>query len=275
MTMVVVTHEMTFARDVSSRVVFMDGGRKIEEGPPDDDSCANPRHERLKSFLARIESLTPRSPRLRDALNRDEDLPEDMTAHSAPTFAPPWLEPIINVSGTMTALGASIVTSGRDPRAAEILPEWVEINDLHRKASARHRKFHWRRGWLCHGVRLRGHDARNRGRNDRRRFARIEQLPGHDGMKNEVVIQMGHMTGYGAPVEQAIRLAGANAVPVGNVTDARSYQLASKINERTAAALYVVSHHTVQYGQIRSMCLPQRVARRACPSSPISRRNAT
>jgi L-seryl-tRNA(Ser) seleniumtransferase len=58
------------------------------------------------------------------------------------------------------------------------------------------------------------------------------------------------MTGYGAAVEQAIRLAGAKVVPVGNVTDARSYQLAAKINERTAAALYVVSHHVVGYGQI-------------------------
>jgi polar amino acid transport system ATP-binding protein len=54
MTMVVVTHEMIFARDVGSRVVFMDEGRKIEEGPPN-ELLRNPRHERLKTFLARIE----------------------------------------------------------------------------------------------------------------------------------------------------------------------------------------------------------------------------
>jgi L-seryl-tRNA(Ser) seleniumtransferase len=81
-------------------------------------------------------------------------------------------------------------------------------------------------------------------------LARIEQLPDATGMKNEVVIMMGHMTGYGAAIEQAIRLAGAKVVPVGNVTDARGYQLTAKLGERTAAALYVVSHHTVQYGQI-------------------------
>ena len=54
MTMLVVTHEMTFARDVGSHLVFMDGGRKIEEGPPR-EMLRNPQHERLKSFLSRIE----------------------------------------------------------------------------------------------------------------------------------------------------------------------------------------------------------------------------
>jgi polar amino acid transport system ATP-binding protein len=54
MTMIVVTHEMTFARDAGSRVVFMDGGRKIEEGAPN-DVLRNPRSERLRSFLTRIE----------------------------------------------------------------------------------------------------------------------------------------------------------------------------------------------------------------------------
>src|SRR3712207_5209869 len=59
---------------------------------------------------------------------------------------------------------------------------------------------------------------------------------------------MGHMVGYGAPVEQGVRLAGARVVPVGQATSARRYQLEGAITERTAAALYVVSHHTVQYG---------------------------
>ena len=45
------------------------------------------------------------------------------------------LRPIINVSGTMTALGASIVVPEAIKATSEILPEWVEINDLHRKAS--------------------------------------------------------------------------------------------------------------------------------------------
>ena len=58
MTMIIVTHEMIFARDVGSRLVFMDGGKKIEEGPPR-DLLRNPRNPRLKSYLSRIEMHEP------------------------------------------------------------------------------------------------------------------------------------------------------------------------------------------------------------------------
>ncbi len=53
MTMVVVTHEMGFAREVGSRVVFMDGGKIIEEGTPS-DIFDNPQSDRLKNFLAKV-----------------------------------------------------------------------------------------------------------------------------------------------------------------------------------------------------------------------------
>ena len=53
MTMVVVTHEMGFAREVGSRVIFMDGGRIIEEGTPG-EIFENPQSERLRSFLAKV-----------------------------------------------------------------------------------------------------------------------------------------------------------------------------------------------------------------------------
>ncbi|MFF1931067.1 amino acid ABC transporter ATP-binding protein [Streptomyces sp. NPDC058228] len=53
MTMLVVTHEMGFARDVADRVVFMDDGRVVEEGAPE-DVLARPGHPRTKAFLARV-----------------------------------------------------------------------------------------------------------------------------------------------------------------------------------------------------------------------------
>lgn len=52
-TMVIVTHEMGFAREVSSRVIFMDGGVIAEEGPPEDIFGA-PKSERLQSFLKAV-----------------------------------------------------------------------------------------------------------------------------------------------------------------------------------------------------------------------------
>ncbi len=53
MTMIVVTHEMGFARDVADRVVFMDGGVVVESGPPD-SVLRNPAHERTRTFLRRM-----------------------------------------------------------------------------------------------------------------------------------------------------------------------------------------------------------------------------
>lgn len=53
MTMVVVTHEMGFAREVGDRVIFIDEGAVVEEGSPD-DIFHNPQSERLKSFLGKI-----------------------------------------------------------------------------------------------------------------------------------------------------------------------------------------------------------------------------
>jgi polar amino acid transport system ATP-binding protein len=53
MTMIIVTHQMEFAREVADRVIFMDGGAILEEGVPEELFCA-PKNERTKSFVARI-----------------------------------------------------------------------------------------------------------------------------------------------------------------------------------------------------------------------------
>ena len=53
MTMVVVTHEMGFAREVGDRVIFMDGGQIIEEGKPE-EIFTNPRNHRTQEFLSKI-----------------------------------------------------------------------------------------------------------------------------------------------------------------------------------------------------------------------------
>jgi len=53
MTMLVVTHEMGFAREVGSRLIFMDGGHIVEEGDPR-EVLGNPQHQRTKDFLSRV-----------------------------------------------------------------------------------------------------------------------------------------------------------------------------------------------------------------------------
>ncbi|GAC1354381.1 MAG: hypothetical protein NVSMB42_12030 [Herpetosiphon sp.] len=53
MTMVVVSHEMGFARNAAHRVIFMDAGRIVEEGPPA-QLFSSPAHDRTRLFLSRI-----------------------------------------------------------------------------------------------------------------------------------------------------------------------------------------------------------------------------
>src|SRR5579864_3410449 len=160
------------------------------------------------------------------------------------------LRPVINVSGTMTALGASIVTPEAVEAVSAILSQFVEIDDLQRKASAVIARLCGAEAGFVTASCSAGITVGVAGAMTGADLAAIERLPDATGLKDEVVILAGHMVNYGAPVEQAVRLAGARVVPVGQATSAHAYQLAGAIGEHTAAAVYVVSHHTVQYGML-------------------------
>jgi uncharacterized pyridoxal phosphate-dependent enzyme len=161
------------------------------------------------------------------------------------------LRPIINVSGTMTTLGASIIVPEAIGAMAAIAAQFVEIDALHRKASSIIARLTSGEAGFVTASCASGMTLAIAGAMTRDDLLAIERLPdGTSGLKTEVPIQIGHMVNYGAPVDQSIRLAGGTVVPVGTVSSSYGYQLENTINERTAAALYVVSHHTVQYGMI-------------------------
>lgn len=161
------------------------------------------------------------------------------------------LRAIINVSGTMTALGASIIVPEAVRAMAQIAPQWVEMDDLQRKASAVIARLTGGEAGFVTACCASGLTLAVGGAMTGFRLLAIERLPDDTaGLKSEVIVQTGHMVNYGAPVDQAIRLAGATVVPAGTVSSVRDYHIADAINERTAAALYVVSHHTVQYGMV-------------------------
>jgi L-seryl-tRNA(Ser) seleniumtransferase len=160
------------------------------------------------------------------------------------------LRPVINVSGTMTALGASIVVPGAVDAVSAILTQFVEMGDLYRRASTVIAELTGAEAGFVTASCSAGITLAVAACMTGPDLAAIERLPDTTGLKDEVLIQSGHMVSYGAPVEQAIRLAGARVVPVGQATSAHAYQLAGAITERTAAAVYVVSHHVVDYAQI-------------------------
>lgn len=160
------------------------------------------------------------------------------------------LRPIINVSGTMTELGASIVSPEVVAAVSDILPHFVEISHLQRLAS---RQIAMSTGAQAGYITASSASALTlsvaacmTGSS----LSEIEQLPDTQGMRSKVLLQMGHAIHYGASIEQTIRLSGAQVRLIGTATLASGYQLEAAIDDDTAAAVFVVSHHVVDHGQI-------------------------
>ena len=161
------------------------------------------------------------------------------------------LRPIINVSGTMTALGASIIVPEAISAMAEMASQWVEMDDLQRAASAVVARLTGGEAGFITACCASGITMAIAGAMTGANLLAIERLPDDtEGLKSEVVIQLGHIVNYGAPIDQSIRVAGAKVIPAGTVSVTQDYHVREAINERTAAALYVVAHHTVQYGML-------------------------
>jgi L-seryl-tRNA(Ser) seleniumtransferase len=160
------------------------------------------------------------------------------------------LRPVINVSGTMTSLGASIVVPEAVEAVTAALTEWTELGDLQRAASRAIAELTGAEAGFVTASCSAAITLAVAGAITGPDLLAIERLPDTGTARNEVLIQAGHMISYGAPVEQGVRLSGAKVVTVGQATSAHAYQLAGSINERTAAAVFVVSHHVVDYAQI-------------------------
>ncbi|CAN5498020.1 aminotransferase class V-fold PLP-dependent enzyme [soil metagenome] len=160
------------------------------------------------------------------------------------------LRRVINASGTMTSLGASIAVPEAIEAAAAMLRQFVEMSDLQRHAGRTIAEACGAEAGFVTASCSAGITMAVAGAMTRDDLGAVERLPDTRGLRDEVLVQAGHLVNYGAPIDQAIRIAGAKVVSVGQATTARRYQLESAITERTAAAVYVVSHHPVQYGLI-------------------------
>lgn len=163
---------------------------------------------------------------------------------------------IVNVSGTETVRGASPVAPEVQGAIAAVLPNSVEIAELQSAASEVIAGAYGTEAGCITGCSAAGIAVAIAAAMTGADLGRIEQLPDTGGMKDEVVIQRGHVVTWGGHVLQTIRMTGAKPVEFGAATESGAYQLRHVLSERTAAALYVVSHHTVQTGMIelRTFC---------------------
>lgn len=158
--------------------------------------------------------------------------------------------PIINVSGTMTGLGASITSPAVREATTKAMARFVKMHELQAHASKVIARVTGAEAGCMSASASAGISLVIAGCMTGLDPAKAEALPLQPGPRCEVVVQAGHLCGYGAPIETAIALTGATTRQIGQSTLAMDHQLDGALGEHTAAALYVVSHHVVHYGQI-------------------------
>ena len=160
------------------------------------------------------------------------------------------VNPVINLTGTLTTLGGISARPEAIAAAGEMMGRGVDIVELQACASRVIAEITGAEAGFVSACSSAGICMAIAGAMTGDRMAAIERLPDTQSLKNEVVIQTGHLVNYGHPVEQDIRLTGARVVPFGAVNSASQEQLAGAIGPGTAAALYIVSHHCAPDGQI-------------------------
>jgi L-seryl-tRNA(Ser) seleniumtransferase len=159
-------------------------------------------------------------------------------------------KPVINLTGTLTTFGGISARPEAIEAAAAIMGHGVDIAALQARASQVVAQVTGTEAGFISACSAAGICMAIAGAMTGDRMAAIERLPDTAGMKNEVVIQVGHLVNYGHPVEQDIRLTGARVVPIGAVNSATQAELEGAIGSNTAAALFVVSHHCAPDGQL-------------------------
>ena len=158
---------------------------------------------------------------------------------------------IINVNGTMTGLGASMAVKPAIEATAEIMPHFVDMHELQEKASKIIEDLTGAEAGFIAASASAGISMSVAACLTGENVGKIEQLPTIiHGEKNKVAVQMGHLCNYGASIEQAVTLTGAEVKIVGQSTQALDHQLEYALEDGVIAAIYVVSHHVVEYGQI-------------------------
>jgi D-glucosaminate-6-phosphate ammonia-lyase len=165
-------------------------------------------------------------------------------------FAEYGLTQIINASGTETVMGASPVCEDVLQAVNALVPHSVSMLQLQSVACRTIAGAFACEAGLVVGCTSAGIAVAVAACMTGQDLALVEQLPDPTGMKHEVILQRGHHVTYNGQITQNIAITGAKVIEIGAATECGAYQLKAAITPRTAAAMYVVSHHTVQSGLI-------------------------
>ncbi|MGH9659698.1 MAG: aminotransferase class V-fold PLP-dependent enzyme [Bryobacteraceae bacterium] len=148
---------------------------------------------------------------------------------------------VLNAIGTPTIVGANVAAPEVIDAMSEILRVNVEIDALQRAASRAIARATGAEAGCVTSSASSGLAIASAAAMTGADLARIVQLPDTRGMRNEVVMLLGHDVNFGGRVSQMVRIAGARVVRIGTANHCDAFHLRGAVTERTAAVLYVVN----------------------------------
>jgi L-seryl-tRNA(Ser) seleniumtransferase len=160
------------------------------------------------------------------------------------------LTQVINLSGPLTSYGTSISSSAVVSHAAEGLRHHWNMDELFQRSGELIARWSGAEAGVLTASSAAGITLSVAATMTGCDRGRIGQLPDATGMKNEIVIQQGHCVNFGAPIEQMIRLAGGVPRVVGVMDRTAPADVDAALGPNTAAAMFVVSHHATQTGNV-------------------------
>ncbi|MFN8442929.1 MAG: aminotransferase class V-fold PLP-dependent enzyme [Caldilineaceae bacterium] len=160
------------------------------------------------------------------------------------------LRRVVNAAGKLTMLGASTQSTGVRAAMAEGAQNFVDLGELMAVADRKIAEATGAEGGFITSCSAAGIAIATAAAITRGDLARTEALPFITTPPNEIILQAGHKIHFGAALTQMVRLGGAQIVEIGTVNRTLPHQLSQAICERSAAVLFVVSHHAYQGGAI-------------------------
>ena len=160
------------------------------------------------------------------------------------------LQRIINASGRMTALGVSTLSEEVASAAIEGGQSYVVITELMKKAGEIISTYTGGEASCVTSSASAGVCMSVAGIITKDNINLIRKMPDSSGLKNEIIIQKGHAIGFGAPITTMIRVGGGIPIEAGLANSVSAENVIGEINDKTAALLYVKSHHCVQKGML-------------------------
>lgn len=160
------------------------------------------------------------------------------------------LKRVINASGRMTALGVSTLSTEVAQAAIDGGQSYVVIDELIERAGEIISSYTQSEDSCVTSSASAGICLSVAGIISKGKKSIIERLPDSEGLANEIILQKGHCVQFGAPVETMIRIGGGKPIEVGMANDTSEEDVIDAINEKTAAILYVKSHHCIQKGML-------------------------